>query len=251
MYLPAVADFVEYLSVGEKSLEEILNHCVLATLRPLNATSAFIWQLDSDGLVQEIAKFGTSVDVRSAYPMTYKLSDKNPVCDSVRSRSLLWINIDGEAWASEYPDLAQLHTLVGPRTLICFPIEHAGTPIAVMAIFCDSIPDPDAHVEAFLRTIGNLISLNVNRQYIEGRRDSKNSGTYLSKKVGLESVDLTERQEIILRLMSEGRTNAGIAEMLGYSESTIRQETIKVFAKLKCHGREEAAEIYRKRDSSN
>jgi DNA-binding CsgD family transcriptional regulator len=48
-------------------------------------------------------------------------------------------------------------------------------------------------------------------------------------------------------MMSEGRTNLVISELLGYSESTVRQETIKIFAILVCHGREEASKIYREK----
>jgi DNA-binding NarL/FixJ family response regulator len=47
-------------------------------------------------------------------------------------------------------------------------------------------------------------------------------------------------------MMSEGRTNIAIGEMLKYSESTIRQETIKIFSKLGCDGRDEATELYKK-----
>jgi DNA-binding CsgD family transcriptional regulator len=50
---------------------------------------------------------------------------------------------------------------------------------------------------------------------------------------------------LILKLISENRTNILISELLGYSESTIRQETIKIYAKLGCNGREEASRIYK------
>ena len=59
-----------------------------------------------------------------------------------------------------------------------------------------------------------------------------------------EPEDLTDRQMLILKMISEGRTNATIADVLGYSESLIRQETIKIYAKLHCSGRSEAALIY-------
>ena len=65
----------------------------------------------------------------------------------------------------------------------------------------------------------------------------------------LQSADteLSERQQVILRLISENRTNLVIGELLGYSESTIRQETISIFAKLNCTGRKEASKIYREK----
>ena len=62
---------------------------------------------------------------------------------------------------------------------------------------------------------------------------------------------LSERQELILKLMSEGRTNFSISELLGYSESTIRQETIKIYSFLQCDGREEASMIYKEHQTQN
>jgi DNA-binding NarL/FixJ family response regulator len=62
---------------------------------------------------------------------------------------------------------------------------------------------------------------------------------------------LSERQNLILKLIAEGRTNAAIADVLGYSESLIRQETIKIYAKLGCSGRNEAAQIYNRMQSQN
>jgi DNA-binding NarL/FixJ family response regulator len=62
---------------------------------------------------------------------------------------------------------------------------------------------------------------------------------------------LSQRQDLILRMISEGRTNNAIGEILQYSESTIRQETIKIFSKLGCDGRVEAADIYRIQELEN
>ena len=53
--------------------------------------------------------------------------------------------------------------------------------------------------------------------------------------------DLTERQLSILQQMSEGMTNAQIASVQMLSQSTIRQETMKIFTSLSVSGRSEAA----------
>jgi|LakMenEpi03Aug12_release.lakeMendotaPanAssembly.Ray.scaffolds.fasta_scaffold207625_2 DNA-binding CsgD family transcriptional regulator len=50
---------------------------------------------------------------------------------------------------------------------------------------------------------------------------------------------LTPRQEQILELINDGKTNATIAMHLGYSESLIRQETIIIYRKLGVSGRRE------------
>jgi DNA-binding NarL/FixJ family response regulator len=51
---------------------------------------------------------------------------------------------------------------------------------------------------------------------------------------------LTERQLNVLRLMAEGKTNNQIAQDLILSESTIRQETVKIYRALGVHARSEA-----------
>jgi DNA-binding CsgD family transcriptional regulator len=48
---------------------------------------------------------------------------------------------------------------------------------------------------------------------------------------------LTERQTLILQLIREGKHNHEIANLLGYSESLIRQETIAIYKKLGVSGR--------------
>ncbi|EIC91205.1 hypothetical protein IMCC13023_07580 [Candidatus Aquiluna sp. IMCC13023] len=53
--------------------------------------------------------------------------------------------------------------------------------------------------------------------------------------------DLSERQLSILQQMSEGMTNAQIASVQMLSQSTIRQETMRIFTSLSVSGRSEAA----------
>jgi DNA-binding CsgD family transcriptional regulator len=53
---------------------------------------------------------------------------------------------------------------------------------------------------------------------------------------------LTGRQLQILEALTEGKTNFEIAADLGYSVSTVRQETIKIYATLNVGGRRAAAQ---------
>lgn len=57
------------------------------------------------------------------------------------------------------------------------------------------------------------------------------------------SQSLTARQSTILRLMSEGMKNREIAFAIGFSESTVRLETIEIYKKLGVHGRHEAIRV--------
>lgn len=65
----------------------------------------------------------------------------------------------------------------------------------------------------------------------------------LGAEKGLPSVDsLTKRQMNILRGMVDGKTNHDLASQLGYSVSTIRHETMRIYQALAVSDRREAAQ---------
>ena len=162
----------------------------------------------------------------------------------MRNRKTVWINTLPD-WGQEYPLLEPYAVPGTERTFICLAIEKCATPVAVVGIFALPVIEIDGEIDAFLGAIANLLSLYL---YSEEQLPSKVRGSRdrsLPLKVLQTNSVLTERQLLILKLISENRTNVMISERLGYSESTIRQETIKIYAKLGCNGREEAADIYR------
>ena len=53
---------------------------------------------------------------------------------------------------------------------------------------------------------------------------------------------LTQRQRQVLRGMVEGKTNHDLATQLGYSVSTIRHETMRIYQALAVSDRREAAQ---------
>ena len=65
----------------------------------------------------------------------------------------------------------------------------------------------------------------------------------LGSEKGIPSVDsLTKRQLNILKGMVEGKTNHDLATQLGYSVSTIRHETMRIYQALAVSDRREAAQ---------
>jgi DNA-binding NarL/FixJ family response regulator len=55
----------------------------------------------------------------------------------------------------------------------------------------------------------------------------------------------SRRQRDVMHLISEGLTNPQIATELGFSESTIRQETMRIYEILGATGRADAVRMYR------
>ena len=243
-YLNHVSEFISFLSTNELTLQEIFSHMVQVVLTPLNAEAILIRELNSENQALLVATWGISLESLQGYPAAYSLSDKYPTTDTLRFRSTTWINSLPD-WGDDYPLLRELKYNSEAKSYICFPIEKAGTPVAAIGIFSRDVIHPDAEIEAFLKAIGSVFSMYMFRQGSQVHEHLGFGDSHTSSGVGRAENELTERQHIILRLISEDRTNPAISELLGYSESTIRQETIKIFAKLGCTGRKEAKQIYR------
>jgi len=134
---------------------------------------------------------------------------------------------------------------VKEKTFFCTTIERDGTPVATIGFFALPSIDLTDEINVFLETISNLISLNFFR-HSKKLENRLNPRTHVISNAELSSLaELSERQASILKMMSDNFTNFMISEILGYSESTIRQETIKIYAKLNCNSREEASQLYK------
>ena len=244
MFIKRVSEFISFLSLREHELEEVLSHLVHRVLVDLGATSVFVSSLSQKNEVEMVGQFGINPEMWQVYPQGTSFFDKYPITEALRNRKTIWINTLPD-WGDEYPLLKPYKFPGKEKTFICFAIEKCGTPVAVMGFFAMPTIELDAEIDAFIGTIANLLSL-----YLYRHVDSPSNLKAINTKPTIlknhqQEAKLTERQLLILRMISENRTNILISELLGYSESTIRQETIKIYAKLGCNGREEAARIYR------
>lgn len=55
-----------------------------------------------------------------------------------------------------------------------------------------------------------------------------------------DEIELSVRQKEILHYMAQGKTNSAIAHLIGFSESTVRQETIDIYRRLGVNDRRTA-----------
>ena len=243
MYLKWTSEFIRFLNYKDHTIEEMLGHLILCTLAPLHATSGFVSTLDNQNSVTAVGGFGIPLKISERYSSTFLLTDKVPITDAIRLRKTILIDTLPN-WPSEYPLLIDSPNETGDLCFIALPIEKSDTPAAVLGVFFSKQIKQDAHVDLFLESISYLLSMYLFPSIELEKIDSKHlngNGTF-SKPGTMET--LSDRQLLILRLISLGHTNVSIAEMLKYSESTVRQETIRIFTKLRCTGRKEATRIY-------
>ena len=246
MSLLHISELVHFLALKEHDLHDLLRHLVLRTLAQLNCSSALIFEMAGDNHVRTVARFGIVGDKIKQHKTTDRLDQHHPLFDCIKNRKRIWVNFAPE-WPSEYPFLTKIPYKSKQKSFICIPIERHGTPVAALGIYFSVNIHPDIEVESFLKVVGNVIALFAYRATDTHPEYSQSKNKRSFTKEDPDGQSLTERQRVIIRMISEGRTNLVICRLLGFSESTIRQETIKIFKKLGCLGRKQAAEIYREK----
>jgi DNA-binding CsgD family transcriptional regulator len=176
-----------------------------------------VYLLNQKSILVEVAQYGRTHEFGAEEVSAW---DEAVISKAVRSRKVT-VEKDGES------------------TLYALPIQHAGVITGVfLFLLSQDLPKPvfSEEVISMLSSLGGLFMENKGLSL-------KNPGSTssMSDEDGSVAVqELTSRQVKIIKLMADGLTNAEIAKIVLLSESTVRQETIRIFRILKCHNRGEA-----------
>lgn len=247
MYLEQVSSFTNFLAEKDHTLNEILNHLSRVIFMNLEPVSIQFAQLNQSNLVVITAETGITTADSLQSPQTVNFEDNYPATDAIRYGKVVLINTLPD-WGADYPLAKNLPMSSNAKTIITFPIYLSSTPVAVITVISRLVLFSTVDLELFLKAIGSIFSMYFYRNV----KSSLDNIAELMPKDILESADssektneLTERQLEILRLISEGQTNLSISQYLKYSESTVRQEVMRIFVKLGCSDRNEASLIYK------
>lgn len=141
------------------------------------------------------------------------------------------------AQAIRQKDLAVDET--ADAVLAALPIQHADL---ITGVFLFSLADGTT-APKFSSEVASMLS-SLLGMFMENKglslRVPMNSTNQYSNDEPVSVQELTSRQVKIIKLIAEGMTNAEISKVVLLSESTVRQETIRIFRILKCHSRSEA-----------
>jgi DNA-binding CsgD family transcriptional regulator len=189
-------------------------------------------KLNSESCLEVIESFGLTSEQKAGWNKV-PISHEVPSSDAVREDRMVWIS-SKEDWEAFYPQLLNYPGSEKLRTLINTPLYLTNSPIGVLGIMCSAENLATPEEVAFLDIVAGLVSLHISRIH--------------STKIQTEDLVayLTKRQLSILEFMGEQMTNIQIARELGYSESTIRHETMRIYQLLGATGRREAVVIARK-----
>ena len=235
MFYRELAGIANQINQLQPDIDGLLKLFCLRRVADRKFLAAFYLQIERDGRLYLRSYYGAIPQEVGLDGEALSIFDSHPASEAVLKGALAWSN--GARSTGEKPS-ASNRNKVAPN-LIAWPVISQDRILGALLALSDTPFREDDHeleyFEALAAIIGGAI---VKKLPTPSLLSSKN-------KEVMESSRMTDRQELILKMISEGRTNGDIADVLGYSESLIRQETIRIYALLGCSGRSEAASIYR------
>lgn len=221
-----------FIAFGSASnADDFCKHLIHKALRSHQAAGAIIGVVGNDSKCRLIGKYGAW---RIPPGATISIWDDSPIADAINSYSRVALKKDSEM-AAKYPE-SDIH-LEGAKSYLFSPFDQKSKAIGFIGLgFMEA--SAVEHLENFELTLTTLAA-----EFIASTsRPSVNLDglPYNHKKAGQDG--LTSREIGVLRLLSENLTNYQIGRQLNLAESTIKQETVRIFRKLAVTNRKEAAE---------
>ncbi len=197
---------------GSESAHDLCKKLVHADFSEGKVKGAFIYSIDPRSTLVELAGYGKPF----AEPASeFNLWDEHPVSDCVRGKKIICEPQDAQ-------------------TLICLPFSTNGVPNGALVVVCSPEVKATSIGEEAMPVLSKLGGFFLQASTQTAQR----TPTLSSQSVSLD--EITTRQIQILGLMGDGLTNAEIAGRVLLSESTVRQETIRIYRALAVGGRLEA-----------
>lgn len=255
-------DVVRFL-MSRPTCDQIAQHLVLNLLTAHHVRAAVVSLFGTDGSLHAVGAFGMSPSALEAFK-TLSLWDSSPMSDAVRSGEPIVLPTV-EAVEERYPWIGSKESPYEPMAVwpLSLPNQRVG---AVQITFTDS-PDEDAlrsdvtGVAAVMALYLSLLTTpaGAEKSVTSGDREERHVGFAPTALSLVESVSiddqpsgparrptpgsLTDRQLRILGLMAKGLTNSQISKRVGFSESTVRQETMAIYRYFGVGGRREAVRL--------
>ena len=212
-----IRTFIDWLSYHPTS-DEITRALVMEYMAPLGACCARIGRLHEKDSLEFLGEYGFDAGkAKQIFPSEVWRSWDN-------DEALIALGKNAEPWNRA-------------KNMLMIQLRERGAIHGYLVIrFSDSVADTD-HVEEIARNYAVALGL-----YLSLLNEPTGSASrVVIDRADATSDQLTPRQISILRGMVEGKTNHELANELGFSVSTIRHETMRIYQALSVSDRKEAA----------
>jgi DNA-binding CsgD family transcriptional regulator len=230
--LQRIDALVDFLERGPGTLDSLMNHLLIDTFYGSSAFGHILYIVRNDGSLAMPAKSGFKLWPIKSFPDRFVTID-TPLNRSLRTGEIVSCG-SFETFPFAGPDY--LHDLFpnGFTSSIAWPVPGVGS---VLSFFSNAF-DVTEQMRLFLGIVGKTISLAL--------KDS-NSSNELHREThpdhAISRFTLTARQWNVLDAVRRGKTNPEIAQDLGFSESLVRHETMKIYRQLAINGRKELIDL--------
>ena len=160
----------------------------------------------------------------------FKLADNRPISVSARTQKIVWARF--ETVSQEFPDFFHFDSRTPWKSQVALPI-------GLSRVYSFSFPTDHSQHEGmttYLESVGSILKV---YESVLDFKSAIGSRSFIEES---EIQPLSDRQNTILGLLKEGYTNREIADVIGYSESLVRHETMIIYKKLRVEGRNELRE---------
>jgi DNA-binding CsgD family transcriptional regulator len=212
-----IRTFIDWLSYHPTS-DEITRALVMEYMAPLGACCARIGRLHDNDSLEFLGEYGFDAGkAKQTFPSEVWRAWDN-------DEALIALGKNAEPW-----NLA--------KNMLMIQLRERGAIHGYLVIrFSETVADT-AHVEEIARNYAVALGLYLSLLH----QPSGSASRVLQDRGDTSSDQLTPRQISILRGMVEGKTNHELANELGFSVSTIRHETMRIYQALSVSDRKEAA----------
>jgi DNA-binding CsgD family transcriptional regulator len=205
--------------VKSESIADFCRAIVHSEFTQNSVQGCHLYSLDSESQLHPVSGYGrTYLDSETALSAW----DDDPLSNCVRKKNFEFQN------PTKQPD----------KGVLAIPLLKNSIPLGAMALVLDvNVKTIPIH-ETLIPILSKLGTYCLSA--FSGNSGHSSSGYSVSSREA-NGEDLTSRQVRILDLMADGMVNVEIARELMLSESTIRQETIRIYRALGVHNRTEAS----------
>jgi len=212
-----IRTFIDWLSY-HPTCDEISRALVMEYMASEGACCARIGRLHADDSLEFLGEYGFDASkARQTFPSEAWRSWDN-------DEALIALGKNSEPWNPS-------------KNLLMIQLRERGAVHGYLVLrFSNPVADT-ASVEEIARNYAVALGLYLSLAHEAGSSTSRN----IVERAETGSDQLTPRQVSILRGMVEGKTNHELANELGFSVSTIRHETMRIYQALAVSDRKEAA----------
>lgn len=227
------------ISLGRaKTTSDLCRNLVHLVLREFMAVASFICILENDSTLLRLGQYGYAKTDQP--PASEPFWRAGAITEAIQTNLRVTIE-NRDEYLKRYPG-ADLRFTPG-EAFVAIPFNPSGESIGALGIAFAGSASSLGALEGEWQLIQAAAELVARRSLPRHQHFEPRVRHLTSEESDLST--LTERHIQILRLMSEGKTNAQIGRMLSLSESSIKQESVRIFRSLAVDSRQSAVSLAR------